>query len=128
MLACASCTSCSSAGALAITANTYIHKTLRYSTDIKFLHQSTGCLPLPGCAWLTCQKNKPNSPMAHVTCKSKLRSVLKSSMHPCPESWVAIGRVVVYYARVARAFSAGIKCRHCTVPLFICSRTQFIAS
>ena len=34
-------------------------------------------------------------------------------MYPCPLSWVAIGRVFVYYARAARAFSAGIKCRHC---------------
>ena len=27
---------------------------------------------------------------------------------------MAIGRAVVYHARVALAFSAGIKCRHCT--------------
>ena len=30
-------------------------------------------------------------------------------MHPCPENWVAIGRAVVYYARAAHSFSAGIK-------------------
>ena len=33
-------------------------------------------------------------------------------MHPCLGNWVAIGRVVVYYARATHAFSAGIKCRH----------------
>ena len=32
-------------------------------------------------------------------------------MHPCPGNWVEIGRVVVYYARAAHTFSAGIKCR-----------------
>ena len=45
----------------------------------------------------------------------KLRSVVSSSMHPCPENWVAIGRVVVNYARAARTLSAEIKCRHCTL-------------
>ena len=33
-------------------------------------------------------------------------------MHPCQGNLVAIGRAVVHYAWVARAFSAGIKCRH----------------
>ena len=33
--------------------------------------------------------------------------------HPYPREWFADGRAVVYYARVAHAFSAGIKCRHC---------------
>ena len=47
--------------------------------------------------------------MNHIACELKLLS----SMHPCPLNWVAIGRTVVYYARVALAFSAGIKCRHC---------------
>ena len=40
-------------------------------------------------------------------------------MHPCPGNWVEIGRAVVYYARADQAFSAGIKCRHCTVNLFV---------
>ena len=35
-------------------------------------------------------------------------------MYPCPLSWLAIGRVFVYYARAAHAFSAGIKCWHCS--------------
>ena len=30
-------------------------------------------------------------------------------MHPCPGNLVAIGHAVVYYARAAHAFSAGIK-------------------
>ena len=33
-------------------------------------------------------------------------------MQPCPENCVTIGRAVVYYARAAHAFSAGITCRH----------------
>ena len=52
--------------------------------------------------------------MTRIARESKLRSVLRSSMHPCPGDWVAIGRAVVYYARAAQAFSAGIKWRHCT--------------
>ena len=36
-------------------------------------------------------------------------------MHPCPENWLAIRRAVLYYARAAQAFSAGIECRHCIV-------------
>ena len=39
--------------------------------------------------------------------------MLRSSMHPCPGTWVAIGRAAVTYARVAHAFSTGIKCCHC---------------
>ena len=34
-------------------------------------------------------------------------------MHPCHGKWVVIGCPVVYYARTALAFSAGIKCRYC---------------
>ena len=45
---------------------------------------------------------------AHVACESKLRSVVMSSMHPCPGDRLAIGRAVVYYARDAHAFSAWI--------------------
>ena len=58
-------------------------------------------------------KNKPNTLMTHEACESKLRSVVRSSMHPYPGNWVAIGHAVVYYAWAAREFSAGIKCRHC---------------
>ena len=44
-------------------------------------------------------KNKPSASMTYVTCESKLRSVLRSSMHLCPGNWVATGCAVVYYAR-----------------------------
>ena len=63
--------------------------------------------------WIKCQK--PSTPMTNVACESKLLSVLRSSMHTWQENCVAIGRVVVYYARHAHAFSAGIKCWHCGV-------------
>ena len=52
--------------------------------------------------------------MTHVA--YKLRSVVRSSMHPCPGNWVVIGRAVVYNARAAHVFSAGIEWRHCTTP------------
>ena len=51
--------------------------------------------------------------MTHVSCDSKLCSIVRSSMHSCPENWVAIRCAVVHYAWSAHAFSAGIKCRHC---------------
>ena len=44
--------------------------------------------------------------MTHVACESKLRSLVRSFIHPWPRNWVTIGRAVVYYAR------AGIKCHH----------------
>ena len=55
--------------------------------------------------------------MTHVPCKSKLRSVVRLSMHLCPGNWVANRCAVVYYARAAQVLSAGIKCRHCTLPV-----------
>ena len=51
--------------------------------------------------------------MTQVDCKSKVRLVIKSFLHPYPEKWEAIGHAVVYYARSAHTFSARIKCRHC---------------
>ena len=56
--------------------------------------------------------------MTDIACMSKLYSVVNSSMHPYPGNWVAIKCAVVYYARAALAFSAGIKCRHCMLKLF----------
>ena len=60
--------------------------------------------------------------MTHVPFESKLLSFVRSSMHPCPGNCVAIGNAVVYYDQAARAFSAGLICRHCTLicyePLF----------
>ena len=52
--------------------------------------------------------------MTHIACGTQLRSVVTSHMHPSQET-VAIGRAIVNYARAARSFSTGIKCRHCTV-------------
>ena len=53
--------------------------------------------------------------MTQVACKSTLLPVVRTSVHPCPENYVAIGRAVVYYELAAHAFSAGIKCRHCSL-------------
>ena len=58
-------------------------------------------------------KNKPDTSMSQVSSESKLRSVVSSSMHPCPGNWVAIGSAVVYYPRAAQAFDSGIRYRHC---------------
>ena len=54
-------------------------------------------------------KYKLSTSMAHVhvNCESKLRSVVRSSMHPFPDNWVAIGRAVMY-ARTAHVFIAGM--------------------
>ena len=51
--------------------------------------------------------------MTHVACKSKLRSVERSSMHQRPGNLVAIGLAVVYNAQAVHAFSAEIKCLQC---------------
>ena len=51
--------------------------------------------------------------MSQVACESKLRSVIRSSIHPCQCNWVGIGHTVVKYAQAAHAFSAGIKCWDC---------------
>ena len=72
---------------------------------------------------LRCQENSPNTSMTDEPCESKLHSVIRLSIHPCQGNWVATGHTVVYFARAAQAFSAGIKCRHCisyhiTVPAF----------
>ena len=55
--------------------------------------------------------SRPSTTMTNVACESKLRPIVRSSMHPCPGNWVVIGRVVVYYVWSAHVFSAGIKCR-----------------
>ena len=33
-----------------------------------------------------------------LACQSKLRSIMRSDMHPCPGNKLAIGRAVMYYA------------------------------
>ena len=45
--------------------------------------------------------------MSHVACEYKLRSVVRSSMHP--RNWIK--RAVVYYAQAAHTFSAEAKSR-----------------
>ena len=57
--------------------------------------------------------------MTHVACESKLHSVVRSYMHPCPGNWVAIRRAVVFYAWAAHAFSVEIKWLHCTLLPFL---------
>ena len=50
--------------------------------------------------------------MTRVTCISKIHSFVRSSLHQGLGKWLAIGDAVVYYARAAHGFSAGIECRH----------------
>ena len=45
-------------------------------------------------------------------------------MHQYPGNWVATGLAVVYYAGAARAFSAGIRYRHCRIKLVISTARQ----
>ena len=47
--------------------------------------------------------------MGHVACELKLRSLVRSFMHPCLENCMAIERAVVCYARTGNALSARIK-------------------
>ena len=58
-------------------------------------------------------KIKPSTSMAHLACESMLLWVVRPSMHPCPRNLVASWRAVVYFA--SYVFSAGIKCRHCSI-------------
>ena len=51
--------------------------------------------------------------MTLIACESKLHLILRSSIDPYPGNTVPIRRGVVYYARLVRAFFAGIKCWHC---------------
>ena len=57
------------------------------------------------------QKNSPSTSMTHVTYTSKLCSVSFEVTSPSMpwDDWLAIGHAVECYARVAHAFSAGIK-------------------
>ena len=59
-------------------------------------------------------ENKQSTPVTHVAYELKLRSVVRSSMHPCPRYWLGIGRAVMHHAWATHTFSAGIKCRHST--------------
>ena len=62
--------------------------------------------------WITCQETMLNPSMIHQACESKLRSIVRSSMHrELGGNWVC-GRVLW---SAAHTLSAGIKCRHCRV-------------
>ena len=61
------------------------------------------------------RRKKPITQMTHVVCKSKLHSVVRSSMHAYPEEKiVSILHACVYYGPSTLAFSAEMKCCHCT--------------
>ena len=57
-------------------------------------------------------ENKPGTPVTNVAYESKLRSVVRSSMHP----WQTGVRSCITPG-LPRLFSAGIKCRHCTTSI-----------
>ena len=65
-------------------------------------------------SWIKRQKNKPSTSSTQVACKSKLHSVVRSSMHLYPGGWVVIRRTVVYNARIACTFSAKFQNLYCT--------------
>ena len=76
---------------------------------------------MPGCkipkSCRAVSENKPSTSLTRVACKSKLCLCVSLSMQPFQGTWVAIGCAVVHYARVAHAFSAGIKLQHCQCSL-----------
>ena len=47
--------------------------------------------------------------MTHVAWESKIRSVVRPPMHPCPEDCMAITHAVKYFSLAAHAFSVGIE-------------------
>ena len=71
-------------------------------------------LPVHGCTTSHGEhpKNKPSITMNHVACESKIRSVVRLSMHPRSANWVVVWRAAVYCAQASHASSAGIKCQH----------------
>ena len=87
---------------------------LNYSTEFH------SCTSRPDvCQFLVVQttmdkmsKNKSSTSLTHVACESMLRSVVRSSIHPCLRNCAAIRCAVVYYAWGAQSFSAGIKWWH----------------
>ena len=61
--------------------------------------------------------SKENAKHINEPCSFQIKagSVVRSSMHPYLENWVAIGPAAVHYDQAARALNAGIKWRHCTM-------------
>ena len=78
--------------------------------------------------WIKSHQNKPstfNYPRSlriRATFSCYVRDLWS---HPCPRNWLAIGRAVVYFAWVAHAFSAGIKCGHCRSTAFFIHTPNF---
>ena len=60
---------------------------------------------------------KPNTLMTLRGLRIKATFSLWSYMHLLPGNWVAIGHTVMYYARVAHTFNAGIKFLRCILIL-----------
>ena len=91
-----------------------------YSTDIYFLHRRR--LDVCQCPVVQTPMDNMSKYLYRLSIgpsslQIKLRSVVRSSVHPFPEYWVAIGPLAVFYARVAHVFSAGIKCWYCTLEI-----------
>ena len=51
--------------------------------------------------------NKPNTLMTHEACESRLRSVVRSFMHPYPGYWVAIGIMPGLPANLVQELNVG---------------------
>ena len=105
------------------------HKVCPLQSHIRTIQAFNSCISRPD-VWQclvvktpidNMSKNRPCTSMAYVACESKLRSVGNSSMHPCPENWVEIGRADVYCATAVQAVCAGTKCRHC---IYVCRNTN----
>ena len=83
-----------------------------YSTDIKFLHRSTGRLPMPGFIKRHAMVSGRYSKHINDKCSLRMRTVFSYKVIHTYMSRT-YGHTVVYNARAAHAFGAGIKCRHC---------------
>ena len=91
----------------------YLGQQPMYSTDVQFLHQSTGRLPVPGYTninaylWPVKKAKHSDNPRG-----SRIKPTFSyEGIH----TWVDIGHAVVYYARATHSFIAGIKYRYCLV-------------
>ena len=62
-------------------------------------------------------KDKTSTSVTSVACESKLRSVLRSSVHPRPGNWVSTGRAVVSMSGMPMHLVHALNV--CTVPLGI---------
>ena len=67
--------------------------------------------------WMTCWKNRPSTSMTHITCESKLCSVMMSSMHPYSGKLCGDRACSNILRLDCPAFSAGIKCLHCIIDI-----------